>query len=128
MFNHLMVGSSDLEKSRKFYNATFKELGVPEAADGPGGRLVYAHDGNRFLIGKPLNGQPASGANGGTIGFKAATPEAVHAWHDAGVAAGGTTCEDPPGMRENPIGKIHLAYLRDPDGNKLCATYRYPAN
>ena len=127
MFNHLMIGSSDLDRSRKFYNATFKALGVPEAADGPGGRLVYAHDGNRMLITKPLNGEPATGANGGTIGFKAASAEQVEAWHKAGVENGGTSVEDPPGIRENAIGKIYLAYLRDPDGNKLCATYRLPA-
>jgi catechol 2,3-dioxygenase-like lactoylglutathione lyase family enzyme len=122
-----MIGSNNIEKSRKFYNATFKALGVPEAADGPNGRLVYAHDGNRMLITKPLNGEPATGANGGTIGFKAASAEQVKAWHDAGVANGGTSVEDPPGPRENAIGKIYLAYLRDPDGNKLCASYKYPA-
>ena len=127
MFNHLMIGSNDLEKSKAFYDATFKAIGGPEAAPGPGGRLVYAHDGNRLLITKPLNGEPATPANGGTIGFKTTSAEQVEAWHQAGVANGGTSVEDPPGLRDNPIGKIYLAYLRDPDGNKLCASYRLPA-
>jgi catechol 2,3-dioxygenase-like lactoylglutathione lyase family enzyme len=122
-----MIGSNDLGKSKAFYDATFKAIGGPEATPGPNGRLVYAHDGNRLLITKPLNGEPATPANGGTIGFKAASAEQVEAWHEAGVANGGTSCEDPPGLRNNPIGQIYLAYLRDPDGNKLCATYRLPA-
>jgi hypothetical protein len=53
-----------------------------------------------------------------------ASPEQADAWHAAGLAASGTACEDPPGVREGAAGKLYLAYLRDPDGNKLCALHR----
>ena len=65
-----------------------------------------------------------SAANGGTIGFAMDSPELGDAWHAAGIANGGTTCEDPPGLREGPMGKLYLAYLRDPAGNKICALKR----
>ena len=126
MFSHIMVGSNDIERSRKFYDATLGALGAKPAVEN-NGRLVYMHGGGLFLVTAPINGDPACHANGGTIGFAAASPEAADAWHAAGVANGGTTCEDPPGVREGGFGKLYLAYLRDPDGNKLCALHRMPA-
>ena len=120
MFSHVMLGSNDIERSKKFYDAVFAAFGGPAGIIDPAGRLVYMHNGGIFLLTKPINGQPACGANGGTIGF-AMTPEQANAWHDAGVANGGTTCEDPPGPREGS--PYYLAYLRDPDGNKLCALH-----
>ncbi|KUR72805.1 glyoxalase [Novosphingobium fuchskuhlense] len=120
MFSHVMLGSNDIERSKKFYDATFAAFGGPAGIIDPAGRLVYMHNGGIFLLTKPINGAPACGANGGTIGF-AMTPEQADAWHDAGVANGGTTCEDPPGPREGS--PYYLAYLRDPDGNKLCALH-----
>jgi catechol 2,3-dioxygenase-like lactoylglutathione lyase family enzyme len=121
-----MVGSNDIERSRKFYDATLGALGAKPAVEN-NGRLVYMHGGGLFLVTAPINGDPACHANGGTIGFAAASPEMADAWHAAGVANGGTTCEDPPGVREGGFGKLYLAYLRDPDGNKLCALHRMPA-
>lgn len=118
MFSHVMLGSNDIERSKKFYDAVFAAFGGPAGIIDPAGRLVYMHNGGIFLLTKPINGAPACGANGGTIGF-AMTPEQANAWHDAGVANGGTTCEDPPGPREGS--PYYLAYLRDPDGNKICA-------
>jgi catechol 2,3-dioxygenase-like lactoylglutathione lyase family enzyme len=120
MFSHVMLGSNDIERSKKFYDAVFAAFGGPAGIIDPAGRLVYMHNGGIFLLTKPINGAPACGANGGTIGF-AMTPEQANAWHDAGVANGGTTCEDPPGPREGS--PYYLAYLRDPDGNKLCALH-----
>ncbi len=119
MFTHVVVGSNDLEKSKKFYDALFASVGGNPGAD-MGGRLVYNHNGGMLLVGTPINGQPATYANGGTIGFAMTSEDQTHAWHDAGVAAGGTSCEDPPGMRDLGFAKLYLAYLRDPDGNKLC--------
>jgi catechol 2,3-dioxygenase-like lactoylglutathione lyase family enzyme len=78
------------------------------------------------MVTRPIDGQPAHNANGGTIGFNFDSPEEVDAWHAAGVAAGGTPCEDPPGYREGGFGRLYLAYLRDPDGNKLCGLHRPP--
>ena len=88
-------------------------------------RLIYTNGEQFFIVTPPIDGQPATHANGGTIGLTMNSPEQVDAWHAAGVAAGGTSIEDPPGIRENARLKLYLAYLRDPDGNKLCATYRY---
>ena len=120
MFTHVVVGSNDLAKSKKFYDAVFTAIGANSSVD-MNGRLAYPHNGTNFLVTTPLNGEPASYANGGTIGFSMDSPEQAKAWHDAGVAAGGTSCEDPPGLRDLGFAKYYLAYLRDPDGNKLCA-------
>ncbi|HYF21427.1 MAG TPA: VOC family protein [Ramlibacter sp.] len=125
MFTHVMVGSSDLERSRRFYDAVFGALGVkPGVLDRH--RYFWRAPGGAFGATLPINGQPATVANGGTIGFACESPEQVEAWYKAGIENGGTTCEDPPGLRERPTGRLYLAYLRDPDGNKLCATHRLP--
>ncbi|MGB3500951.1 MAG: VOC family protein [Mesorhizobium sp.] len=124
MFSHIMVGSNDLERSRKFYDAIFAAMEAGPGQFDAKGRLVYAKDGRSLMITNPINGRAASFANGGTIGLLMTGPEQVEAWHAAGVANGGTTDEDPPGVRDFGARKLFLAYLRDPDGNKLCALYR----
>jgi catechol 2,3-dioxygenase-like lactoylglutathione lyase family enzyme len=120
MFSHLVLGSNDLDASRKFYDATFAALGAPAGTVDAKGRLVYSRDGARLLVTRPIDGRPATFANGGTVGMKMDSPDMVKAWHDAGVANGGKSIENPPGIRESAAGKLFLAYLRDPDGNKLC--------
>ena len=127
MFSHIMVGSNDIARSKKFYDALFVGMGAKPATEDAKGRLIYSHNGGRFMVSKPINGQPASHANGGTVGFTMADTKQVDAWHKAGVANGGKTAEDPPGVRQGAAGQLYLAYLRDPDGNKLCAVYRVPA-
>jgi catechol 2,3-dioxygenase-like lactoylglutathione lyase family enzyme len=126
MFNHVMVGTNDLAKSQRFYDAVLGVLGAGEAARSlaPSGhaRIFYRHDGAAFGVAEPINGQPAGFANGATIGFKCNSPEQVNAFHAAAVANGGQAIEDPPGWRGD--GPLYLAYVRDPDGNKLCAVYR----
>ena len=123
MFSHIMVGSNDLTKSKTFYDAVLGSLGAgPAMVDGH--RMFYIHNGGVFAVSQPIDGAPANHANGGTIGFACASPDQVEAWHKAGVENGGNTCEDPPGVRESGLGKMYLAYLRDPDGNKLCAMHR----
>ena len=89
-------------------------------------RLFFLHDGGIFCVSQPINGEPASFANGGTIGFQCDSPDQLKQFHDVAVANGGTSIEDPPGLRDGALGAIHLAYVRDPDGNKLCALYRVP--
>ena len=127
MFSHMMVGSNDIDRSKKFYDALFVALGGKPGIVDPKGRLVYVHDGAVFLVTKPIDGKPATHANGGTIGFKVSGPEQANAWHAAGVANGGTAVEDPPGVRSGGAAPLYLAYLRDPDGNKLCVLHRMPA-
>ena len=125
MFSHVMVGVNDLEVSKQFYDALLGTLGVAPGVANQN-RYFYRGAGGTFAISTPINGEPANHGNGSTIGFAAQSPEQVDAFHAAGVAHGGTTCENPPGFREGPVGRLYLAYLRDPDGNKLCALYRPP--
>ena len=127
MFSHIMVGSNDIARSKKFYDALFVAMGGQPGVEDAKGRLVYAHNGGRFMVSKPIDGKPATAANGGTIGFTMSDAKQAEAWHKAGVANGGTSIEDPPGVRQGATGRIYLAYLRDPDGNKLCALHRMPA-
>ena len=125
MFSHVMLGADDVAASKRFYDAALGALGVPVGEVDELGRVAYTHDGGRFVVRTPLNGEPAIGANGGTLGFQAGSPEAVDAWHAAGLAAGGTAIEDPPGPRNATGGRVlYLAYLRDPAGNKICALHR----
>ncbi|HLX36369.1 MAG TPA: VOC family protein [Candidatus Binataceae bacterium] len=123
MFSHIMIGTNDLEKAKAFYDAVFAALDV-----GPGfvdrHRVFYRTPTGVFCVTKPIDGKPATSANGGTIGFACTSAQQANRWHAAGVAHGGTAIEDPPGVREGGTGKLYLAYLRDPDGNKLCALYR----
>ena len=124
MYSHMMVGSNDIDKSKAFYDATFTAIGGNPGIVDPKGRLVYMHNGGVFLVTKPIDGQACTHGNGMTIGFAMESPEQADAWHAAGAAAGGKPIEDPPGWRENPTGRLYLAYLRDPDSNKLCALHR----
>jgi catechol 2,3-dioxygenase-like lactoylglutathione lyase family enzyme len=128
MFSHVMVGASDIERSKRFYDAVLGTLGVGEPMRNVSKtghtRFFYRHDGGTFCISEPINGEAASCANGGTIGFKCDSPEQVTAFHDTAVAHGGQSIEDAPGLREGSMGALYLSYVRDPDGNKLCALFR----
>ena len=128
MFNHIMIGSNDIERSKRFYDAVLGTLGAGEPArnTGPSGHtlLFYRHDGSVFCISEPINDEPATFANGATIGFKCSSPEQLLEFHDKAVANGGTSIEEPPGLRQSAMGPLYLAYVRDPDGHKLCAIYR----
>ncbi len=125
MFSHVMVGTSDLNRSQRFYNAVLGALGL-----GPGvvdrHRVFWRSPAGSFGATLPIDGKPQTVGNGSTIGFACASASQVDAWHAAGLENGGTTCEDPPGIREGAAGKLYLAYMRDPDGNKLCAIHRLP--
>lgn len=123
MFSHIMIGTNDLERAKSFYDATLGALGIaPAIVDRH--RIFYRTPTGVFSVSLPINGKPATAANGGTIGFACKTSAEADAWHKAGIAHGGTSCEDPPGVRDGGMGKLYLAYLRDPDGNKLCALHR----
>ena len=127
MFSHVMVGSNDIDASKKFYDAIFNATGGREGRVDPKGRIVYVNNGGIFLVTPPIDGQPATHGNGTTIGFAVDGPEQAQAWEQAGVANGGTAIEDPPGVRSGMGVNLYLAYLRDPSGNKLCALHRLPA-
>ena len=124
MYSHMMVGSNDIAKSKAFYDALFTSVGGKAGITDPKGRLVYLHNGGVFLVTPPIDGKAATQGNGMTIGFAMNDTAQADAWHKAGVAAGGKAIEDPPGWRGEGPGALYLAYLRDPDGNKLCALHR----
>jgi catechol 2,3-dioxygenase-like lactoylglutathione lyase family enzyme len=128
MFNHIMIGSNDIERSKRFYDAVLAVLGAGEPVRNEAAtghiRLFYRHNGSTFCVSEPINDEAATFANGGTIGFKCESAEQVREFHDVALAHGGTSIEDPPGLRQGSLGPMHLAYVRDPDGNKLCALYR----
>ena len=119
MFSHVMVGTNDIERSKRFYDAVLGVLGVKaplrnNAATGHA-RLFYRHDGSLFCVSEPINDEAAACANGGTIGFKCASPEQVEEFHDTAIAHG---------LRTGERGAMYRSYGRDPDGNKLCALHR----
>ena len=128
MLFHTMVGSNDIERSKRFYNTVLGSIGAGEAMINMAGsghtRLFYRNPaGTNFIVTEPINDEPATVSNGSTVAFSCTSPEQVKQFHDVAVANGGTSIEDLPGPRESAMGTIHLAYVRDPDGNKLCAIY-----
>ena len=128
MFSHIMVGSNDIERSKRFYDAVLGVLGAGEPVRNQAStghtRLFYRHDGVSFCVSEPIDGEAATAGNGSTIGFKCTSPEQVIQFHDTAVAHGAVSIEEPPGLREGKLGALFLAYVRDPDGNKLCALHR----
>ena len=128
MFSHVMVGTNDIKRSKQFYDAVLGVLGAGESLQNMAttghARLFYRHDGETFCVSEPINGEDATIANGGTIGFKCSSPEQVQEFHDVAVAHGGTSVEQEPGLRQGKLGAMYLAYVRDPEGNKLCAIHR----
>jgi catechol 2,3-dioxygenase-like lactoylglutathione lyase family enzyme len=128
MFSHVMIGTNDIERAKAFYTAVLATLGAGAPMENAAGtghkRLFFIHNGGILGISEPINDQPATCANGATIGFACTSMEQVQAFHDAAVAAGGTSIEDPPGPRTGPMGVLNLSYVLDPDGHKLCAMHR----
>ena len=106
MFTHIMIGTNDLDRAKRFYDATLGALGIPPGQIDDNRRVFYRTAGGTFCVTLPINGELAD------------------AWHAAGLANGGTAIENPPGVREGPYSKLYLAYLRDPDGNKVCGLHR----
>ena len=128
MLNHVMIGTNDIKKTKQFYDAVLGVLGAAPAMehvnDTGHTRLFYAHNGSTFSVSEPINGESASVANGSTIGFVCDSPEQLQAFHDAAVANGGTTSEEPPGPRNGNMGPMYLCYFLDPDGHKICGIHR----
>ena len=126
MFSHVMVGADDIESAKSFYDATLGALGIAPGFVDDKNRVFYRTKSGVFGVSKPINGEAATHANGGTIGFAAENTEQCNAGHAAGLKQGGVAIEDPPGVREGGGVKMYIAYLRDPAGNKICALHRIP--
>lgn len=125
MFSHIMIGTNQLDQAKAFYDAVLGTLGVPAGAVDRH-RVFWRTPTGVFSVTQPIDGQPANVGNGSTFGFACTSTEQVDALHAAGLAQGGTSCEDPPGVRSGAGGQLYLAYLRDPDGHKICGVYRMP--
>lgn len=128
MLNHVMLGTNDLDRSKRFYDAVLSVLGAGQplrnvAASGHV-RLFYRHAGSTFAISQPIDDAAATPGNGSTVAFRCESAEQVERFHDVAVAHGGVSIEAAPGPRESDLGRMVLAYVRDPDGNKLCAICR----
>ncbi len=124
MFSHVMIGANNVQVSKEFYDVILGTLGYKPGVIDEMGRCFYFGKDGVFVLSKPIDGKPACHGNGSTIGFGVENPAQADAWFAAGVASGGTACEDPPGLREGSTGKLYLAYLRDPSENKICALFR----
>ena len=109
MYSHMMVGSNDLDRSKTFYDALFASMGGRPGIQDDKGRLIYMHNGGLFLVTKPIDGEPATHANGGTIGFAMDGPEQANAWHAAGLSAGGRAILGPA---RRPLGRLRRSLPR----------------
>lgn len=127
MFSHVVLGTNNIEKSKKFYDATMAVLGYSEGVIDEKGRCFYFTSEGVLGLTLPINGEPATISNGMTIGFKVASPEVGNQWHAVGIAHGGIACEEPPGLRVGPTKTLYIAYLRDPSGNKICVAHILPS-
>ena len=117
MYTHVMVGTNNKDSARAFYDATFACLGI-SGQESPNGAFYGSPETGMFGVATPRDGEPATHANGGTIGFQAADQASIDKWHATGLANGGSD-EGAPGRRDMPNQPIYGAYLRDPDGNKI---------
>jgi catechol 2,3-dioxygenase-like lactoylglutathione lyase family enzyme len=127
MFSHMMLGTNDVARSKKFYDAIMKVLGYSEGIIDEKGRCMYFSPSGVLGLTKPIDGEVASHGNGMTVGFLADSPETINEWHRIGIESGGVAIEEPPGVRGSGSRRLYLAYLRDPDGNKICTTHFLPS-
>jgi|SRR5436190_5073311 catechol 2,3-dioxygenase-like lactoylglutathione lyase family enzyme len=128
MFSHVTVGSNDITRSKAFYDGVGKPLGLERHKGSSPDGVGYCHAGGRpqLWIVRPLDKQAATVGNGITIGLEADTRPAVDAAYAAAIANGGRD-EGKPGLRPNYHANYYGAYVRDPDGNKVCIVCHKPA-
>ncbi|MBX2858413.1 MAG: VOC family protein [Cellvibrionaceae bacterium] len=127
MYSHVILGSNNIEIAKKFYDAVFATMGYEAGAKDGDSRYIYFTPDGVFGITQPVDGKAATCGNGSTIGFSMPNPEAVDKWLKAGVENGGKIIEDAPGERSTAGMKLYVGYIRDPDGNKLCAVHIFPS-
>ncbi|AJG22610.1 VOC family protein [Cupriavidus basilensis] len=123
IFTHVVVGTNDLDRARAFYDEVLGTLGIKRVMSMDTASL-WGIEGPEFMVTKPGNGLPSTYANGGTVSFAAPTRAAVHEFHQAALKLGAKD-EGQPGPR-NFTPTSYAAYVRDPDGNKIC-TYCFEA-
>ena len=124
MIAYSTLGVNDMARATAFYDAVFAPLGAVRDTTSPTWTgYVRTGDKGRFFLTRPFDRQAATSGNGVMLAFLAEDRAAIDAFYAAALANGGTD-EGPPGVREgmNPV--FYAAYVRDPDGNKLCAFVR----
>ncbi|WP_309668459.1 VOC family protein [Tabrizicola sp.] len=123
MLLYITLGTNDLARATRFYDAALAPLGLVRRAT-EDDEVGYAHPSDtrcRLWVTRPYDGKPASTGNGSMPALIAPSQQAVRDFHTAGLAHGGHD-EGAPGLR--PYGAaFYAAYLRDPDGNKLSAVH-----
>jgi catechol 2,3-dioxygenase-like lactoylglutathione lyase family enzyme len=128
MLNYATVGTNDTTKAKAFYDQLMELAGMKPMMDHPsGGRLYIGPNGQLFGVLGPHNGKPATVGNGSMFGFAMPTRKKVDEFHALALKLGGT-CEGAPGLRGDPGMNLYFAYVRDLDGNKLCAFRIGPEN
>ena len=133
MFTYVSLGSTDLARSARFYDATLGALGLKRCDtsgenswDGWIGWGTYENHGQAELalwLCKPFDGQAVTAGNGTMVALRATSWNQVDDFHAAAIANGGTS-EGAPGIRPQYNPDFYAAYVRDPDGNKLAAVCR----
>lgn len=124
IFTHIVIGTNDLERARAFYDDVLGTLGITRVMNLDTASL-WGMDGPEFMVTKPGNGLPSTYANGGTISFAAPNRSAVHAFHEVAIGMGARDGGAPGPRSFTPT--AYAAYVRDPDGNKICTYCFDPA-
>lgn len=133
MFTYICLGTNDLDRSCRFYDAVLATLGLTRCDtsgeadwDSWVGWGTYENGGQTELAlwaCKPFNGEPATAGNGTMVALRAASWKQVDHFHAQALAHGGVS-EGSPGLRLQYNPDFYAAYVRDPDGNKLAAICR----
>jgi catechol 2,3-dioxygenase-like lactoylglutathione lyase family enzyme len=123
MFSHIMVGSNNIDKAAEFYDTVLEPFGATRFLKNETRAGYSTPDGGRFIICTPFDKSAATFGNGTMISFKAPSAAAVDTFYKAALAAGGKD-EGAPGPRGTNNPPPYVAYVRDPDGNKLAALHR----
>jgi catechol 2,3-dioxygenase-like lactoylglutathione lyase family enzyme len=120
------MGCNDLGRAIRFYDGVLATVGLARLPEPPPGWAGWgARDGTALWLCHPFDRRGASAGNGTMVTFRAPDAAAVRAFHAAALALGGTD-EGAPGTREAYAPDFYVAYVRDPDGNKLaCADWAY---
>jgi catechol 2,3-dioxygenase-like lactoylglutathione lyase family enzyme len=128
MIFDIVLGSSDLDRSCAFYDAALGALGherSPESTESWIGWGPKHDDGVSLWVARPFDGKPPTAGNGTMVTLRASSAAQVQAFHAAALANGGRD-EGAPGTRPRYDPSFYVAYVRDPDGNKLaCAFVHY---
>jgi catechol 2,3-dioxygenase-like lactoylglutathione lyase family enzyme len=129
MFSHVTLGANDLARAKAFYDQVLPPIGWPmrydESAHGLYGYAPAKDSVPQFWITRPLDRKAATSGNGVTVAFNVMERQMVDSFHAAALKAGDAD-EGAPGLRPHYHPDYYGAYVRDPDGNKICCVCHLP--